>query len=233
LSRKRPHTFGVSVAFASVGARTLEGWNAQKRSDVKGQFHSRERIGRLPMVQGLHGQWQHPQSPIAELRSTRPLAGRIPSRWRRGPFVFITVISVVFPIAGITWLGVERSVTVVSGAPHAAETVGESDGDQIRDVLQAISDAYNRTDVKSAESNLCARVRSQWNESLEGAWMRFRLRHGPFRFTIKSIAVNGASAHVTGTQTYTNDGNAVMFTAEMGRGRQGWKMCSSSSSADR
>lgn len=136
-------------------------------------------------------------------------------------------ILVVFAIAGGFWLGVDPVEKTVPGAPRAAGFVGRSDEDQIGDVLQAISDAYNHKDVKSAEGNLCAHVRSQWNARLENVWMTYRLRHGTADFTITSIDVRGAAADVTGRQSYTNDVHPHDFTALMGRGTGGWKMCSS------
>lgn len=125
------------------------------------------------------------------------------------------------------WLTLHPVDVTVHGAPRAAATSGSSDEDQIRDVLQAISDAYNRRDVKSAEENLCGHVRVQWNPKLESVWMAYRLRHGTAAFTITSVDVTGAAAHVTGTQSYANDGVPHKFTAEMGRAPYGWKMCSS------
>ncbi|GAC1399536.1 MAG: hypothetical protein NVS4B6_22560 [Mycobacterium sp.] len=129
--------------------------------------------------------------------------------------------------AATTWLTVHPVEVTVAGAPHAADSTGKSDEDQIRDVLQAISDAYNRKDVKGAEDNLCAHIRAQWSPQLESVWMTYRLRHGAAEFTVTSVDVTGAAAHVTGTQTYANDGRPHDFTAEMGRAPYGWKMCSS------
>jgi hypothetical protein len=141
----------------------------------------------------------------------------------------VGVVAVVVPVVvGTTaWLTVHPVEDTVRGAPRAAEPTGSSDEDQIRDVLHAISDAYNRKDVRSAEDNLCAPARAQWNSKLESVWLAYRLRHGAAEFTIRSVDVRGAAAHVTGTQTYANDAEAHGFTAEMGRAAYGWKMCSS------
>jgi hypothetical protein len=116
---------------------------------------------------------------------------------------------------------------VVAGTPRAAEATGRTDEEQIVDVLRAISDAYNRKDIQSAEGNLCARARTQWNPQLEGVWMAYRHRHGTLEFTIDFIDVAGTAAHVAGTQVYANDRKPQVFTAEMGRGPHGWKLCSS------
>ncbi|WP_163751335.1 hypothetical protein [Mycolicibacterium helvum] len=115
----------------------------------------------------------------------------------------------------------------VGGTPHAAEPTGTSDQDQIRHVLQAMSDAYNDKDVRGAEGNLCAYERAQWNPQLESKWLAYRLQHGAAQITIRSVDVRGAAAHVTGTQIYANDAAPHQFTAEMGRVAHGWKMCSS------
>lgn len=139
----------------------------------------------------------------------------------------VIIAAVAIVVSGSVWLVVNRWETTVSGIPRAADPVGKSDEDQIRDVLQAISDAYNRKDVRSGEMLLCARARAVWNPRLESVWMRFRMQHGTAEFDIKSIDVNGAVARVSGTQTYANDRKPQDFTAEMGRGTGGWKMCSS------
>jgi hypothetical protein len=150
-------------------------------------------------------------------------------RRRRSALAWIITIACVVSLvlAGTLWLAVHRSNIVISGTPRAGEPVGTSDEDQIRGVLQAISDAYNRKDVSSAEGNLCPQVRGQWNPQLESVWMKYRLRHGAEEFTIESIDVSGAAAHITGTQRYANDVKPHDFMAEMGRGAYGWKMCSS------
>jgi hypothetical protein len=153
-----------------------------------------------------------------EVRRIRPL-----SPWTVG--VEAVVVSVI--VATIAWLTVHPLQDTVRGAPRAAEQTGSSDEDQIRDVIQAMTDAYNRKDVRSTEDNLCASVRAQWNPKTESAWLAYRLQHGAAQFTIRSVDVTGAAAHITGTQTYANDTQAHGFTAEMGRAARGWKMCSS------
>lgn len=126
------------------------------------------------------------------------------------------------------WLTVHPIEETVAGAARAAvETLGLSDQDQIREVLHAMSDAYNRKDVRSTEDNLCNDLRAQWNPQMERAWLANRLRQGSAEITIRSIEVTGKAAHVMGIQTYANDAQAHAFTAEMGRAARGWKMCSS------
>jgi hypothetical protein len=134
----------------------------------------------------------------------------------------------VLSVAAITaWLTAHPIEEAVRGKARAAEATGSSDEGQIRDVIQAITDAYNRKDVRSTEDNLCAPERAQWNPSVERAWLAYRLQHGAAEFSIRSVDVRGTAAHVTGTQTYANDTRAHAFTAEMGRGYNGWKMCAS------
>jgi hypothetical protein len=138
------------------------------------------------------------------------------------------VIAIALTAVAVVSVTAARSPNIVSGTPRAADATERSDEDQIADVLQAISDAYNRKDVHGAEGNLCGRARAQWNPQLEGVWMAYRLRHGNLEFTIKSIDVTGAAAHVAGTLRYANDTHPHSFTAQMGRGvRGGWKLCSS------
>jgi hypothetical protein len=147
---------------------------------------------------------------------------------RRGQCVRSWTAGSAFAVAGSVLIGATAWLTghsidhTVYGAPTAI-----SDQDQIRDVLQAMSDAYNQKDIQGTETNLCAQARTQWNPQLESAWLTYRSRHGAAEVTITSVDVIGSAAHVTGTQTYANDLEAHGFTAEMGRAAYGWKMCSS------
>ena len=141
----------------------------------------------------------------------------------------LTAVSVTASaLIGVSaWLTAHPIEDTVRGAPRAAERTASSDEDQIRGVLQAMSDAYNRMDVRSTEDELCAQARAQWNPEMESAWLAYRSRHGAAEFTVRSLDVSGAAAHVTGTQTFHNDAKVQGFTAEMRRATYGWKVCSS------
>ena len=150
-------------------------------------------------------------------------------RAARGARLAALVAAVLTPVCA-GWFGIlgAHPLTVtITGAPRAADTAGRTDADQIRDVLQSISDAYNDEDVRAAEEHLCPRSRAQWSPALEKVWMGYRMRHGSFSFTITSVEVTGEVAHVTGTQTYARDPEPRAFAAEMGRVSHEWKMCSS------
>ena len=157
------------------------------------------------------------------------LRSRRVSAWRRQSrsFAVASVLAATISAIALTFVSVHQYDEVIVGSPRAAYRAGASDEDQIRDVLQAISNSYNRTDVKSAEDQLCRRAQLQWNPSLERVWLTYRLRHGPFEFALASIRVSGVVAEVTGRQRYANDAAPTDFTAAMERQRNGWKMCSS------
>ncbi|OKH81307.1 hypothetical protein EB75_17700 [Mycobacterium sp. ST-F2] len=144
---------------------------------------------------------------------------------RRGTVAVLLILPLV--AAGASPGGLPRVVRVVTGEAQPADRMGRSDEDQIRDTLRAISDSYNRQDVRSAQLLLCAPARSQWNAGLERVWMRFRRDHGVMQFTVDSVLVRGTQADVSGTQMYANDAVPKPFTAKFGRGPHGWRMCSS------
>ncbi len=146
---------------------------------------------------------------------------------RRASRAFWSVVIIVGVVVGAMTVPSLHPQVVVSGVPRADTSSAPSDEDQIRVVLQSISDAYNRMDVRAAQDSLCARSRSQWSPQLESVWMAYRLRHGAMDFTIRSVDVTGVVARVTGSQTYANDVRPQPFTAEMGRSPSGWRMCSS------
>ena len=157
------------------------------------------------------------------------LTPRQPSAWwqRSRTFSVIAIAAAMISTVAFTVVSISPHDRVIVGSPRPTYPAGKSDEDQIRGVLQAISDSYNRKDVKSAEEQLCTRARSQWNPALEQVWMNYRLRHGPYQFVLASIRVSGVVADVTGRQTYVNDAAPTDFTAAMERQRNGWKMCSS------
>jgi hypothetical protein len=150
--------------------------------------------------------------------------GRSLFSWTAGS---ATAVAVSVLVGATGWWTVHPVEDTVSGVPRAAQPTVRSDQEQIRDVLQAMSGAYNRKDVRGTEDNLCTDLRAQWNPQLEIAWLATRVRQGAAEVTITSVDVRGRAAHVTGTQTYANDAKAHDFTAEMGRAAYGWKMCSS------
>lgn len=174
------------------------------------------------------GRTEPPTLSSGDDRRTAPTPRR-ESAWRQRScsVAAIALLAATICAAAFTFVSIYPPGKVIVGSPRAIYPAGKSDEDQIRDVLQAISDSYNRKDVKSAEDQLCSHVRSQWSSSLERVWMRYRSRHGPFRFVLHSIHVSGLVADVTGHQTYANDTVPRDFTASMARQRDGWKMCSS------
>ncbi|BBZ26656.1 hypothetical protein MMAD_09510 [Mycolicibacterium madagascariense] len=155
-----------------------------------------------------------------------PDTGMRRARWSSRRLTLAACVVAMLSVGAFTVPNLHTQV-LVSGVAVPDASIGTSDEDQIRIVLQAISDAYNRKDVRAAQDSLCARSRSQWSPQLERVWMAYRLRHGAMEFTIRSVEVTGVVARVTGTQTYFNDVVPQKFTAEMGRSPSGWRMCSS------